>query len=92
MLDLMQYQDIYEKSLAKWGAEAQHDQAVEECAELIATLKHYRRNRVDEQVVANELADVFLMLGQLVYMIGEDRVKSAIALKIEKLNGLLKDG
>jgi NTP pyrophosphatase (non-canonical NTP hydrolase) len=85
----MQYREIYRKAIAKWGEDAQHDQAIEECAELIATLKHFRRNRVDDQAVIDELADVFLMLGQLVYMFGENQTEAAIAAKIDKLNNLL---
>ena len=39
----MKYEHIYRATLEKWGEQAQHDQTVEECAELIAALKHYRR-------------------------------------------------
>lgn len=89
MLSLSTYRELYEETLRKWGAEAQYDQAVEECAELIATLKHWRRGRVDEEAVAEELADVFLMVGQLSYMLGEDRVAAAIERKLARLRGLL---
>ena len=89
MQPLMAYQELYEATLRKWGAEAQYDQAVEECAELIATLKHLRRGRVDEDAVAEELADVYLMIGQLVYMIGEERVAAAVERKIARLLGHL---
>ena len=42
---MMRYKNIYARAIDKWGVEAQCDQAVEECAELIATLKHFRRDR-----------------------------------------------
>lgn len=89
MQPLMAYQELYQATLQKWGVEAQYDQAVEECAELIATLKHLRRGRVDETAVAEELADVFLMVGQLVYMLGEARVADAIDRKVIRLRELL---
>lgn len=89
MQPLMAYRELYEATLQKWGAEAQYDQAVEECAELIAALKHLRRGRVGEAVVAEELADVFLMVGQLVYMLGEDRVAAALDRKVARLRELL---
>jgi len=89
MQSLMAYRELYQATLQKWGAEAQYDQAVEECAELIATLKHLRRGRVDETAVADELADVFLMVGQLVFMLGEERVAAAIDRKILRLRELL---
>jgi NTP pyrophosphatase (non-canonical NTP hydrolase) len=62
---------------------------VEECAELIAALKHLRRGRVDEDAVAEELADVYLMVGQLTYMLGEERVAIAVERKVGRLLGYL---
>ena len=66
-------------------------QAVEECAELIATLKHYRREKVDARAVVDEIADVFLMIGQLIYMFGEELVDDAVRAKLEKLHKLLEE-
>jgi NTP pyrophosphatase (non-canonical NTP hydrolase) len=89
MQSLMDYRDIYQASLQKWGEEAQYDQAVEECAELIATLKHYKRGRVDSEAVADELADVLLMAGQLMFMLGEERVAAAMERKLRRLHSHL---
>lgn len=89
MQPLTAYRELYQATLQKWGTEAQYDQAVEECAELIATLKHLRRGRVDESAVADELADVYLMVGQLAYMLGEARVAAAVERKILRLRELL---
>jgi NTP pyrophosphatase (non-canonical NTP hydrolase) len=83
---LMHFRDLYRASLDKWGETAQYDQAVEECAELIASLKHLKRGRADEDAVAEELADVYLMVGQLVYLLGEERVAEAIARKVRRLH------
>ncbi len=85
----MELEQIYQATLAKWGEEAQYDQAVEECAELIAALKHYRRGKIDRQAVIDELADVSLMLGQLTWMFGQRDVEQAIAAKLRKLDKLL---
>jgi NTP pyrophosphatase (non-canonical NTP hydrolase) len=80
---------IYEASLAKWGVEGQYDQAIEECAELITALMHLRRQRNNEDEVIAELADVTLMVGQLTYMFGAERVAQAKAEKVAKLHVLL---
>lgn len=88
---MMEYSEIYRATLAKWGREAQFDQAVEECAELIAVLKHFRRGKADESRVVDELADVWLMVGQLVYMFGEENVARAVRGKVDKLNRLLEN-
>ncbi|HAD04795.1 MAG: antitoxin [Desulfuromonadales bacterium GWD2_61_12] len=85
----MDLEHLYRASLEKWGREAQFDQAVEECAELIAVLKHYRRDKADATAVIAELADVTLMVGQLTWMLGEDEVRAAVAEKSLKLESLL---
>lgn len=87
----MDLETIYRASLEKWGVEGQYDQAVEECAELITVLKHFRRGKADAAAVINELADVTLMVGQLSYMFGEAEVQQAMVAKLEKLGGLLAE-
>lgn len=88
---MLDYEEIYRASLAKWGLEGQYDQAVEECAELIAVLKHFRRGKADAEEVIAELADVTLMVGQLIHIFGQDRVQAAIDAKIEKLRKHLQE-
>lgn len=83
-------EQLYRATLDQWGEEAQYDQAVEECAELIAALKHFRRGKVGRQAVIDELADVTLMLGQLTWMFGTDLVEESVQKKLEKLNKLLE--
>ncbi len=87
---MKQYGEIYRAALQRWGEDAQFDQAVEECAELITALKHYRRGRVSQEAIVAELADVALMVGQLSYMLGESKVEEAIERKVEKLRELLQ--
>jgi NTP pyrophosphatase (non-canonical NTP hydrolase) len=86
---MMKNQELFEAAIEAWGDEAQYDQAVEECAELIATLKHYRRGKVEKDAVIDELADVYLMLGQLIYMFGEDDVMKTVDQKILKVRQLM---
>ena len=87
---MTEIEEMYRASLARWGVEAQYDQAVEECAELIAALKHFKRDRIGEEQVVAELADVTLMIGQLTWMLGEERVQRAIEEKLVKLRRLLE--
>lgn len=85
----MQMEQLYQATIDKWGEDAQYDQAVEECAELITALKHYRRGKIDKQALIEELADVSLMLGQLSWMFGQQQVDAAIEQKLAKLDKLL---
>lgn len=90
-MNLSDHNALYQAALEKWGEAAQFDQAVEECAEMIAAIKHFRRGKVNEQAVIDELADVLLMVGQMVYMLGEEPVGAAVEAKIRKLNLLIDD-
>jgi NTP pyrophosphatase (non-canonical NTP hydrolase) len=83
--------DLYRATLEKWGAEAQYDQAIEECAELIAALKHFKRGRIGPEAVVAELADVWLMVHQLAYMFGEGALAAAVQEKVQKLRRLLAE-
>ncbi|OEU71051.1 MAG: antitoxin [Desulfuromonadales bacterium C00003068] len=86
----MDLEQLYRTTVEVWGEPAQYDQAAEECAELIAALMHYRREKVDAQQVIDELADVTLMVGQLTWMFGEERVAEAVQRKRDKLDGLMQ--
>ena len=88
---MMKHRDLYVKTIDKWGEKAQYEQAIEECAELIATLQHFARGKVGRDVVIDELADVYLMVGQLVYMFGEEAFRNAVEGKIAKLHVLLDE-
>ncbi len=86
----MDNKELYQQTLVLWGEQAQYDQAAEECAELIAALMHYRRDKVNSQQVIDELADVTLMVGQLTWMFGEQQVAEAVTRKRQKLDKLMQ--
>jgi NTP pyrophosphatase (non-canonical NTP hydrolase) len=62
--------DKYDSALKEtskiWGGEFNLDMAIEECAELIQAIQHLRRNRCNVSKVAEELADVSIMIRQLI--------------------------
>ncbi len=82
---------IYRAALDKWGEQAQYEQMVEECAELITALKHFERGKIKRGEIIAELADVTLMVGQLTWMFGPEEVAAAIDSKLDKLGKLLLD-
>ena len=69
-----------------WGAEAQVRKAVEELAELQVELLHYLCGRGDYQHIAEEIADVMIMLEQLrlIYQ-NENSVNLWLDIKSRKL-------
>lgn len=70
------------KIASHYGLEAQLDQTIEECAELILAIRKYKRNCVDVKVRDNfveEIADVSIMIKQLKYlMVGLDDYKIGV--------------
>jgi len=86
----MDKNQLYQKTIDKWGKEAQFDQMTEECAELIVSLQHFRRGKIDQQAVIDEIADVTLMLGQLTWMFGPEQIEAAVQKKLKKLDKLLE--
>ena len=58
-------EDLYKKTVEKYGMEHQIMKAVEEMAELIKALCDIRQGRCDVWDVAEEMADVHIMLEQL---------------------------
>ena len=81
-------QEIYQTAINRWGWISQVDMAVEECAELIVALQHFVRDKASMETVANEIADVEIMCGQLRLIF--TGVKEAKERKLKRLEELLK--
>lgn len=84
--------DLYERALSKWGVNDQIAMLHEEIGELLVAVGHYRRGRSDTGTVISEVADVRVMLEQLVMMVGatEDEVDAIMSAKIERLRKRLE--
>lgn len=69
-----------------YGLDAQLDMLQEECAELIQAVSKYKRKRVTN--IVEEMADVFIMLDQIIYLLNKEvasvDVEEIIALWMEK--------
>ncbi len=72
-------------AIEAYGDYEQRQIAVEELAELIVALKHYERHRVGSDAVVEEVADVIIVLAQLVAMFGEEAIEAKVAEKSERL-------
>lgn len=85
---------IYKRALNLWGNAAQINMAIEELSELIVKLaKSDRRNNgatIDE--VAEEIADVEIMMAQLRILFGDEIVEKAKQKKLARLEERVKYG
>ena len=66
--------ELYAVAIVKWGAEAQLLMASEESTELSLAIHHYLRGRADKGHIAEEIADVELMLDQIKALFDGDGV------------------
>jgi NTP pyrophosphatase (non-canonical NTP hydrolase) len=66
----MTFNEICKRAVAKWGVEAQLDQAVEEAAELIQAVNKFKRYNSPWPLI-EEMVDVEIMIGQLKTIVRE---------------------
>ena len=74
-------------ALEHYGNNAQVDIAIEEMSELIKELLKNRRGEENRIMIADEMADVYIMLEQLKFIFGinETELKVNVEFKIQRL-------
>jgi hypothetical protein len=78
--------DLARRAVDLWGVDAQLDQVIEECAELILAIRHHRRGREPGRTaIANEVIDVEFMCQQVRVIIGSSCMASAEHRKMAKV-------
>lgn len=94
MINLTENEDIrilFETAVEHWGVPAQILVLAEECSELSAAATRILTHKGTEEDLMSEMADVYLMLSQMVYALESggqfDRI---VEKKIEKLKKRLK--
>ena len=68
-----------------YGKDSQRDMAIEECAELITVLSHWKRDKTSAEDVAGEIADVGIMVDQLTMVFGTELLATIRKQKIDRL-------
>lgn len=85
-------QKVYDKAIRTWGMESQAWMVIEEMSELAKELCKTRRKMSNPDALADEIADVTIMLEQLRLMFDvNDRVCEHMDMKIERLKRRLED-
>lgn len=82
--------NIYQEAIELWGEEAQLMMAIEEMGELIQKIGHLCRGRCTVIDVAEEVADVEIMMRQLREIVGDELVECAMAEKLDRLEKRIK--
>lgn len=82
--------EIYRCAIARWGASSQLRMLQEECGELIAAVNHADRGRIGRTELADEIADVTIMVRQARLIVGSVAVDKKIEQKLKRLAGRLE--
>lgn len=83
--------NVYTRALNTWGVDMQIDIFVEEAAEAIQAISHYRRGRCDLATVCGELSDLQVMLNQMKIVYGAERFDRIFAEKVIILDAKLDE-
>lgn len=82
----MSERDVFETALKTWGADTQTVMVFEEMSELQKELCKHARGKNNIEEIAEEIADVQIMLAQMMILHGcEDAVKEYRRSKVERL-------
>jgi NTP pyrophosphatase (non-canonical NTP hydrolase) len=86
-------QSLCQQALDKWGNDVQLIKVVEELTELSLEIQHLRHGKSDICEVKNELADVMIMLNQLMMIleINNQELEITINSKLDKLDKRLSE-
>lgn len=88
----MNTEEIYRRALEVWGADLQTVVAIEEMAELQKELCKNRRGKENRAAIAEEIADVKIMLDQMAMLYDcANAVDEFCACKLERLEARINE-
>jgi len=89
----MKKEDLYKAAIKHWGEELQYGMLSEEVGELLVAINKFRRGHVLKGTVAEEMADVLIMMEQIQVLleIDNDLLKAYYLRKQKKLEKMLKE-
>ena len=91
MRDEKELQKLYKDCMEFWGFEKQARVVQEECAELIVATSHILRGRKGGyKKMLEEVADVYLMVHQMMTYFGKDQVMDVVDFKSDRVKAKLE--
>jgi len=91
MRDKKELEKLYKDCMEFWGFEKQARMAQEECGELIVSISHYLRGRKNATAdLVEEIADIYLMLNQLISYFGENMIMDIVGWKSDRIKEKLE--
>lgn len=87
----MNKNDLYFEILQVWGISCQSNMMMEECAELIQAISHWKRGRNIAKNVLEEMADVSILLEQMILAFGVEEFNKVKEEKFERLKNRFEE-
>ena len=91
----MNEEEQYKRAIELWGLDLQFGMLSEECGELLTAVNQYRRGRKSEIDVLEEMADVTIMIRQVMVAMemkgGKESLDIMIKSKLHKMGKLIRD-
>jgi NTP pyrophosphatase (non-canonical NTP hydrolase) len=78
---------LYEETLQVWGIKEQIHKFSEELGELLVAMHHWYDEKATKEELADEIADVEIVCGQLRYLVGFKLVDKIKEDKLRRLRG-----
>lgn len=78
-----------ETAIRLWGTEAQTATFIEEIGEFLQAWNKLKRNRITEEEYVSEIADVYIMVQQMIYM-NKSVFDKVYPQKLEKIRAKIK--
>lgn len=85
----MAVEGIYVEAARVFSLETRLGKAIEEAAELISAIQHWRDNRISDVELADEIADMEIMCRHLRLVVGEGMVDVRRGIKQRRLRQLV---
>jgi len=83
---------LLREAVSKLGSINQLRQAQEEAGELIAAINQYSRGRIGPSVLAEEIADMEIMIEQARVIVGDAAVDEHKKFKLQRLRAMVEGG
>ena len=84
--------EVFKAAINHWGIDLQMDQAIEECAELIVAIRHFKRGRTNRlPKLIEEMVDADICLKQLKLMVNDDDYKTQYAATLLRLKNRIEN-
>lgn len=90
-MDRFERKCLYERARRKWGIEAQKMMVYEECGELLNVLAKEKRKRKSKKEIIAELANVYIMLEQMIFFYGVEDFWEELDKKLHRLKTRLNE-